>query len=108
MTVGFKNPAVEFVFLRCGRNKLLNWSLFGLGSVNEVSGTNGQFPRIERLGDVVVSTDFQSENTINIVISACYEHKGYISLFPDFPGQNKTVLSRQIDIEQNEVNLMGG
>ena len=59
--------------------------------------------QVERLGDVVVGTDFESGNAIGNAGRACHHDDADIEAFAQEAGEAQTVFTRQIHVEQHDV-----
>ena len=62
-----------------------------------------QFPRIERLGDVVVRSHFEPDDAIDHAVSGGDHDDAHRVAFAQEARQREAILARQADIEQNDV-----
>ena len=63
---------------------------------------------IERLGDVVVGSDLEPHDPVDVVGASGHEDDAHIVARTDEPGEVQTVLSRQIDVEEHEIHGIVG
>jgi hypothetical protein len=66
-----------------------------------------QFAVAEGFGQIVVGPDFEADDAVNL-LAARREHDDRRAAAAKPARQAQTILSRQHDIEQDQIDLMGG
>ncbi|MCY1413267.1 hypothetical protein D9M71_286940 [compost metagenome] len=102
--VGVQRPVGKLLDLlarsgsRCG---------LGLGMANpahQVLGPRDQLARVQRFDHVVISTAFQADDAVDLVVAPGNQDDAHFRTHPQFTGQGQAVLAGQADIEHHQVD----
>lgn len=80
-------------------------TLLNMHAANEIAGAAEQLAWIERLGHVIVSTGFQSEYAIDLLVFAGNQDDADVRVCTHFAGQRQSVLAWQLDIQKHEDDI---
>ncbi len=82
---------------------------FGAAAAQDCADTRGQFTRIERLSEIVIRTEFQPDDAINILLQRCEQDHGKLRhALAQRPAQIKSGPIGQHDIEDDQIDLQLG